>query len=207
MTSSSTTRRSARSASARSRVDRTGNARRRRQSGGSCRCPAAGSVEAAESTGLPYRRGLGGRQRARGRRSLSGDPAQDLMPAALPLPAELPPARLVRSARRAALGQRARRRLHRVLRRPDARALRAGRPESGLDGRRRHCPRNREGPPGGAAFARSLAVVLVALGIGVAFAPANVPGLPQPGDMTMQVQKGMEKPMSATTDRELETQP
>jgi predicted metal-binding membrane protein len=39
--------------------------------------------------------------------------------------------------------------------------------------------------PGGAAFARALAVVLVALGAWVALAPASVPGLTQPTQMRM----------------------
>jgi predicted metal-binding membrane protein len=40
--------------------------------------------------------------------------------------------------------------------------------------------------PGGEAFARLLAVVLVALGIWVAASPGSVPGLTQPRDMPMQ---------------------
>jgi predicted metal-binding membrane protein len=40
--------------------------------------------------------------------------------------------------------------------------------------------------PGGEAFARVLAVALVALGIWVAASPTSVPGLTQPGDMHMQ---------------------
>jgi predicted metal-binding membrane protein len=43
--------------------------------------------------------------------------------------------------------------------------------------------------PGGEAFARLLAVVLVALGIWVAAAPASVPGLKQPAQMPMQMQR------------------
>jgi predicted metal-binding membrane protein len=43
--------------------------------------------------------------------------------------------------------------------------------------------------PGGEAFARLLAVVLIALGIWVAASPGSVPGLTQPSDM--QMQKGM----------------
>jgi predicted metal-binding membrane protein len=41
--------------------------------------------------------------------------------------------------------------------------------------------------PGGEAFARLLAVVLVALGIWVAASPGSVPGLTQPGDAQMQM--------------------
>ena len=41
--------------------------------------------------------------------------------------------------------------------------------------------------PGGEAFARLLAVVLVALGIWVAASPGSVPGLTQPGNMPMQM--------------------
>ena len=44
--------------------------------------------------------------------------------------------------------------------------------------------------PGGATFARALAVALVALGIWVALAPASVPGLTQPGGMQMGMQTG-----------------
>lgn len=40
--------------------------------------------------------------------------------------------------------------------------------------------------PGGEAFARALAVVLVALGIWVTASPAGVPGLKQPAQMRMQ---------------------
>ena len=40
--------------------------------------------------------------------------------------------------------------------------------------------------PGGEAFARLLAVALVALGIWVAVSPASVPGLKQPTQMQMQ---------------------
>jgi hypothetical protein len=52
--------------------------------------------------------------------------------------------------------------------------------------------------PGGQAFARALALVLVGLGIWVAAAPGSVPGLTQPGGMTMHthdhadMQAGME---------------
>jgi predicted metal-binding membrane protein len=42
--------------------------------------------------------------------------------------------------------------------------------------------------PGGEAFARALALMLVSLGIGVAAAPASVPGLTQPGEMQMPTQ-------------------
>jgi predicted metal-binding membrane protein len=42
--------------------------------------------------------------------------------------------------------------------------------------------------PGGEAFARLLAVVLVALGIWVAASPGSVPGLTQPGDMQMKME-------------------
>ena len=42
--------------------------------------------------------------------------------------------------------------------------------------------------PGGEAFARVLAVVLIALGIWVAVAPGSVPGLTQPGDMQMEME-------------------
>jgi predicted metal-binding membrane protein len=42
--------------------------------------------------------------------------------------------------------------------------------------------------PGGEAFARVLAVVLVALGIWVAASPGSVPGLTQPGDMQMPME-------------------
>jgi hypothetical protein len=45
--------------------------------------------------------------------------------------------------------------------------------------------------PGGAAFARVLVVVLVALGICVAVSPGSVPGLTQPGEMQMPTQRGM----------------
>lgn len=40
--------------------------------------------------------------------------------------------------------------------------------------------------PGGEAFARLIAVVLIALGIWVAASPASVPGMTQPGGMPMQ---------------------
>jgi hypothetical protein len=40
--------------------------------------------------------------------------------------------------------------------------------------------------PGGEAFARVLAVVLIALGRWVASSPASVPGLTQPSPMQMQ---------------------
>lgn len=43
--------------------------------------------------------------------------------------------------------------------------------------------------PGGEAFARLLAVVLVALGIWVAASPASVPGLKQPTQTQMQMQR------------------
>jgi predicted metal-binding membrane protein len=42
--------------------------------------------------------------------------------------------------------------------------------------------------PGGEAFARALAVVLIALGIWVAVAPDSVPGLTQPGEMQMPME-------------------
>ena len=40
--------------------------------------------------------------------------------------------------------------------------------------------------PHGEAFARVLALALIALGLWVAVSPASVPGLTQPGDMSMQ---------------------
>jgi predicted metal-binding membrane protein len=43
--------------------------------------------------------------------------------------------------------------------------------------------------PGGEAFARLLAVVLIALGIWVAASPANVPGLKQPTQTQMKMQR------------------
>jgi predicted metal-binding membrane protein len=45
--------------------------------------------------------------------------------------------------------------------------------------------------PGGTAFGRTLAIVLVALGIWVAASPGSVPGLTQPGEMHMH--NGMTK--------------
>jgi predicted metal-binding membrane protein len=42
--------------------------------------------------------------------------------------------------------------------------------------------------PGGEAFARALALVLIGLGIWVAASPGSVPGLTQPGDMPMPLQ-------------------
>jgi len=42
--------------------------------------------------------------------------------------------------------------------------------------------------PGGEAFARALAVVLIALGIWVAVAPGSVPGLTEPGGMQMPME-------------------
>ena len=46
--------------------------------------------------------------------------------------------------------------------------------------------------PGGEAFARALALVLVGLGIWVAAAPGSVPGLTQPGAMQMQSHEHMD---------------
>ena len=43
--------------------------------------------------------------------------------------------------------------------------------------------------PGGQAFARVLAVVLVALAIWIGAAPASVPGLTQPTQMRMQTHR------------------
>jgi predicted metal-binding membrane protein len=40
--------------------------------------------------------------------------------------------------------------------------------------------------PRGEAFARALALALIALGLWVAVSPASVPGLTQPGDMSMK---------------------
>jgi predicted metal-binding membrane protein len=42
--------------------------------------------------------------------------------------------------------------------------------------------------PGGEAFARALAVILIALGIWVAVSPGSVPGLTQPGDMELPME-------------------
>jgi predicted metal-binding membrane protein len=42
--------------------------------------------------------------------------------------------------------------------------------------------------PGGEAFARALAVALIAVGIWVAVAPGSVPGLTQPGEMQMPME-------------------
>lgn len=43
--------------------------------------------------------------------------------------------------------------------------------------------------PGGESFARVLAVILVALGVWVAASPASVPGLKEPTQMQMQIQR------------------
>ena len=42
--------------------------------------------------------------------------------------------------------------------------------------------------PGGERVARGLAIVLIGLGVWIAFAPASVPGLTEPSDMGMEMQ-------------------
>ena len=63
--------------------------------------------------------------------------------------------------------------------------------------------------PGGQAFARTLVVALVGLGIWVAVSPGSVPGLTQPGEMRMHMHGGMDTPMDngITTDMGMEMQP
>ena len=63
--------------------------------------------------------------------------------------------------------------------------------------------------PGGQAFARTLVVALVGLGIWVAVSPGSVPGLTRPGEMRMHMHGGTDTPMDngITTDMGMEMQP
>ena len=102
------------------------------------------------------------------RRAVPAHTGQGRVPAPLPRP--------TRGAQRA----RARRPLRRLLLGADGGALRAGRDEHRLDGLRGRAHRRRAPAAVAAHGQAAIAVVLAVLGLAVAFAPGQVPGLTLP---------------------------
>ena len=116
------------------------------------------------------------------RRDLPADAAQGRLPAQVPEPARVRAHRLAAGpARRAADGDRARRLVRRLLLGADGGAVRARRDEHRLDGLHRGADRDREAAAVEAAReSRRSRSLLAVLGLAVAFAPEDVPGLTIP---------------------------
>ena len=126
--------------------------------------------------------------------ALPAHPAEGRLPAQVPQPVDVPAQALAaRAGRRAADGHRARRLVRRLLLGADGGAVRARGDEPRLDGLHRRPDRDREAPAlaGGSRTAASRCCSSV-LGLAVAFAPEDVPGLTLPDSAEADASDGVD---------------